>query len=97
MVKTLNSFGGGNMERVFVDDPDLDKQYAAYRSNPNWKRIYDFLRQDDCYWHVTNPEAWEAIRASGAIKPNIDGRYHQRFGTTSTKSFGYIHKPAFPR
>ena len=66
-------------------------QYAAYRSNPSWRHILKFLRRE-CYWHVTTKDAWREIRKSGAIMPNVDGRFSMRFDTISERSFGYINK-----
>jgi hypothetical protein len=86
-----------------TDDPTDDServepQYALYRSNPEWRRIYSFLRRG--YWHVTNPKSWEDIRKSRAIQPNLGGRYTARWGSPGTcveptltdRSYAYIHK-----
>jgi hypothetical protein len=70
------------------EQDDWPLQYAEYRANPEWTRIYSFLRQG--YWHVTSAEGWGAIRDSGAIKPNTGGRYPQRF-STSDRSYAHIH------
>lgn len=74
------------MERFDYDNPK-EPQYAAYRSDPAWRRIYKFLQRG--YWHVTSPQAWDKIRESGAIKPNIDGRYTVNF---TERSYSYIHQ-----
>jgi hypothetical protein len=65
-------------------------QYAAYRSDPEWGRIYSFLRHG--YWHVTSPGNWQAIKKSGAIKPNINGRFRTRWSGITDRSYAYIQE-----
>lgn len=83
------------MERFFdpgdPDDPGYaERQYATYRSDVEWHRICTFLRHG--YWHVTSPEAWQAIRESGVIRPNTGGRYPTRWGQwSSERSLAYVH------
>jgi hypothetical protein len=80
------------MERFLdfgIPDRDAD-QIAAYKADQEWKRVYDFLRRD--YWHVTNPAAWDAIRQSGAIKPNLEGRFPTSWDDVVTgQSYAYLH------
>jgi hypothetical protein len=73
------------LERFELGDASPEDKYAAYRSNPEWKRIYSFLH--DGYWHVTS--AWDAIRESGAIKPNIGGRFPMKYGD---RHYAYHHQ-----
>jgi hypothetical protein len=71
--------------------PDLDQpKLAVYRADPDWKRLYSFLRHG--YWHGQSLQAWEVTRQEGAIKPNIDGRYPMRFEFQTLRSYGYNHK-----
>jgi hypothetical protein len=62
-----------------LDDP-------AREDPASWKRIYSFLRRG--YWHATSPDAWKAIKKSGAIKRNIGSRYPTQFEL----SYAYIHE-----
>lgn len=79
------------MERFIPMFDDRDRlEYERLRNDPEWGKIYAFIRRD--YWHVTSTEAWREIRASGAIKPNVDGRYDKRFGDITNRSFGYLHR-----
>jgi len=76
------------MERFHHGLP-ADPQYAVYKSDPAWRRLYAFLRCG--YWHVTNPAKWEAIKESGAIKPNVDEGFEMRFESQTKKSIGHVN------
>lgn len=82
-MKRHNGFGGDDAEK-------REKQFfAVYKADPEWNRIYSFLNHG--YWHVTTPKSWEAIRESGAIKPNIDEQFKVNFDSTTRKSYGFKH------
>lgn len=83
----MDNAGGSasEFERFPSGTGTYEAQYAAYRSNPAWRRVYRLLRQG--YWHGTSPRAWIAIREAGAIKPNVGGR----FETSYTNSYAFVH------
>lgn len=68
---------------------NAELQYATYRSNSNWRRTYSFLAGS--YWHATTPDSWSQILESGAIRPNINGRYPIRFSVNTPLSYGYTN------
>jgi hypothetical protein len=76
------------LERFELSDRP-EETFAAYKSNPEWRSIYSFLGNG--FWHVTSFESWSGILRSGAIRPNVRGRYAMRFGTISERSYGYHH------
>src|SRR5262249_5051027 len=58
--------------------------------DPEFRRIYTFLNRDG-YWHVTSPQGLKGIYESGAIKPNVNGRFPVSWHDISQRSYGYIH------
>jgi hypothetical protein len=75
-----------SFERFELGDGSPEEKYAEYQSNPEWRRIYRFLHPG--YWHVTDPAAWIAIHESGAIKPNVGGR----FETPYQRSYAFVNE-----
>jgi hypothetical protein len=79
------------VERFIPSYDETDEPwYAEYLADPEWNRIYSLIRQG--YWHVTSLQGWGAIRESGAIKPNLGGRFPRRFGDITERSYGYKNK-----
>lgn len=52
-------------------------QYAKYRSDPRWQRIYPFLKGK--LLHVTSTSGWECIRHVGQIDPSGAADHGSRF------------------
>ncbi|GAA4468407.1 hypothetical protein GCM10023156_59380 [Novipirellula rosea] len=79
------------MDRFIPNFDDSDEpEYQRIGSDPSWRKIYDFVSNG--FWHVTSPTSWDAIRSSGAIEPNVGGRFPKRFGDISDRSYGYLKK-----
>ena len=79
------------MERFELCDKSTREKYLAYKTDGEWQRVYSFL-SCRALWHVTTNVAWEAIKLSRAIKPNVDAKYDMRFEFETEHSFGYMHQ-----
>ena len=78
------------MESFCYSAPE-ERQYATYKSDPEWRRIYSFLHHG--YWHGTTPNNWKAILASGVIRPRMEGDLLGRWWSKSTeRSYAYNHR-----